>query len=201
MHRTGWLSGYGDLSLETLTAWASTFKIEDSNIGIAVPYVAPYAAKGRCVKNPDSHTGPKQIQCTQCETCLPLCTSINPATGVCEGKKNVQWVNGNASLPTRYNMTRVDKIPKCSDGTLEGSSFGPSMTCTQPGSYPGAHTARRLVFIRSTKARACYQDQLRDKRTEARRSHNNVCQNKCKKQSLRMASSSAECVSTALCPG
>jgi hypothetical protein len=195
MHRTGWLSGYGDLSLETLTAWASTFKIEDSNIGITVPYVAPYAVKGRCGQNPDSHTVPKSIECTQCETCLEVIE-----------RHSVLWVNGNASLPTTYNMTGQN-APKCPGDSI-GVSFGPSMTCTQAGTYPGAfditHPVLDIVLVLNgllEERVADFQDQLlvRDKRTEARRNPTTFVT--MQKQSLRMASSSAECVSTALCPG
>ena len=105
---TGWLSGYGDGSLEHLTAWASTFKIDDSNIAFDTPYAPPYGVKGRCTNDPGKKGNPQPFQCTQCETCLPRCVRYDPSTGDCEDTKNVQWVNGNASLPTRYNMTRVD---------------------------------------------------------------------------------------------
>ena len=132
---TGWLSGYGDGSLEHLTAWASTFKIEDPNGG-DTPYAAPYGVKGRCHNDPGSQNPNTRFECTQCETCLPRCS---PSDGCID--RDMGWRNGNVSLPTKYNMTRKDG-PRCETG----SSFGPSMTCTQAGSYPGAYGANRLVF-------------------------------------------------------
>lgn len=133
---TGWLSGYGDGSLEHLTAWASALTIDDPNIAFDTPYAAPYGVKGRCHNDPGSQNPNTRFQCTQCETCLPVprCARDhdNPSTGECSDT-NAKWVNGNASLPTQYNMTRKDG-PRCETG----SSMGPSMTCTQAGTYPGA---------------------------------------------------------------
>ena len=60
-------------------------------------------------RNPDSKIG-QPFQCTQCETCLPseCCARYNPSNSLCEDTKNVRWINGNASLRTRCNMSLVD---------------------------------------------------------------------------------------------